>query len=96
MKTINVYKAENAFSRYQLAGTKNIRKEGKVEFLDGSRWYTRNAYVAEDGSIWVKLCGQFHVLDSNSSVSFSFPQFPQVVRYNFLRNADVYGLEKGH
>lgn len=68
MKTINVYKAENWFSRYELAGTKNIRKAEKVEFIYGSRCYTRNAYVAEDGSIWVKLCKEFHVLDSNSHV----------------------------
>lgn len=66
MKTIEVYKERNG--KYEFAGTKNIEKAGKVEFWDGSRKCERTAYVAEDGSKWVKVCGQFHVLSDNSFV----------------------------
>lgn len=69
MKAINIYKAQSYYSKYEFAGTKNISKpSGKVTFWDGARSTTRTKYVAEDGSIWVKLDGQYHVLDHNNHV----------------------------
>lgn len=55
------------WSTYEDCGTVKLTKTGrKVEYRFGGRYYTRAAWEAEDGTMWVYMNGQFNELDTKN------------------------------
>lgn len=69
MKFINIFKANGYNSKFEFVRRMQLgNTHNKVTFNDVARTYTRNAFIGEDGSIWVKLNGEYSVLDDNNVV----------------------------
>lgn len=69
MKFIDVFKANGYNSKFEFVHKVQLGSaHNKVTFNDGARTYTRNAFAGDDGRIWVRLNGEYSVLDGNNNV----------------------------